>query len=305
VLTDNPDIHTRYVYTKAKHREADQSLLGVYWERLKTTLALRSTAYDYAILANVSCLPRPIRWAKQVGAKHIVGFVEEGNPLGREIDMPVALPGHDHHEVERLMLLMTPFGGYAEIPPMSITPPRGSVVACRESLGDAASGGLLGFHISARLESQRWPISYFIELAQRLNRDQPQPIALFWSPGKADNPNHPGDDEKAEAILAACRDLPVFPMRTEKLDELIAGLACVESLICSDGGAMHLAAALGKPIVCLFGESNAASWRPWGVPHVVVQPDSRQVADAGPETVFSAWSKLLKKQSKDGSMAEL
>lgn len=297
VLAGNPDIDHLYVYTKAKHRESGQSAWGVYWERLKTTLALRLSGYDYAVLANVSCLPRPIRWARQVGAKHIVGFVEAGNSLAEQIDHPVPLPGHDRHEVERLIALMQPFGGCEPIPPMHLFAQPTMVAWARRELAAQdirGEAGLVGFHISARLESQRWPAQRYVELAHALNRVQPQPIALFWSPGKSDNPSHPGDDEKAEEILAACRDLPMATLRTEKLDELIAGLACVDSLVCSDGGAMHVAAALGKPIICLFGESNAASWHPWGVAHTVLQPESRQVADISAESVFAAYIELLK-----------
>ena len=296
VLAGNPDIDHLYIYTKAKHREAGQSALGVYWARLKTTLALRHTGYDYAVLANVSCLPRPIRWAKQVGARHLVGFVEHGNPLAGEIDCPVPLPGPDQHEVERLMALMQPFGGAETIPPLRIEPPAGDWERMQRQLamlGCAGTERPVGFHISARLESQRWPTQRFIELAQRLNDARPTPIVLFWSPGATDNPNHPGDDRKAAEILAGCRDLPIYPLRTGKLEELIAGLACVDSLVCSDGGAMHVAAALGKPIICLFGESNAASWYPWGVEHVVLQPESRKVADVGVEAVAGALSGLM------------
>jgi hypothetical protein len=47
--------------------------LGVYWQRLKTTLALRLTGYDYAVLANVSCLPRPVRWAGRYRRGHVLG----------------------------------------------------------------------------------------------------------------------------------------------------------------------------------------------------------------------------------------
>jgi len=42
---------------------------------------------------------------------------------------------------------------------------------------------------------------------------------------------------------------------------------------------MLVAAALGKPIVCFFGNSDAARWRPWGVPHRLLQRASREVTD--------------------------
>ncbi|MBI2317053.1 MAG: lipopolysaccharide heptosyltransferase family protein, partial [Betaproteobacteria bacterium] len=61
----------------------------------------------------------------------------------------------------------------------------------------------------------------------------------------------------------------------------------------ADGGAMHLAAGLGKPIVCLFGDSGAERWHPWGVPHQLLQAPSREVADISVEAVVQAYTALL------------
>ena len=55
---------------------------------------------------------------------------------------------------------------------------------------------------------------------------------------------------------------------------------------------MHVAAALGRPIVCFFGKSDAARWRPWGVPHRLLQPASLDVADIGVEDALSACAAL-------------
>jgi ADP-heptose:LPS heptosyltransferase len=63
-------------------------------------------------------------------------------------------------------------------------------------------------------------------------------------------------------------------------------------LICADGGAMHLAAGLGLPIVCLFGDSGVARWRPWGVPCRVLQAPSRNVRDIEVEELVAAFSSL-------------
>ncbi|MBK7766696.1 MAG: hypothetical protein IPI44_11590 [Sulfuritalea sp.] len=63
-------------------------------------------------------------------------------------------------------------------------------------------------------------------------------------------------------------------------------------MIYADGGAMHIAAGLRKPIVCLFGNSDATRWRPWHVPHMLLQPLSRDVADICVEEVLAAWRNL-------------
>jgi heptosyltransferase III len=38
----------------------------------------------------------------------------------------------------------------------------------------------------------------------------------------------------------------------------------------ADSAPMHIAAAMGTPVVALFGPSNERAWGPWGVPHRVV-----------------------------------
>jgi len=56
---------------------------------------------------------------------------------------------------------------------------------------------------------------------------------------------------------------------------------------------MHIAAALGKPILCFFGNSGATRWRPWGVPHVLLQPPSMNAADVSVEDAYAAYERLL------------
>jgi ADP-heptose:LPS heptosyltransferase len=63
-------------------------------------------------------------------------------------------------------------------------------------------------------------------------------------------------------------------------------------LICADGGAMHLGAGLGLPIVCLFGNSGSQRWRPWGVPYRLLQKPSADVADIGVDEVVEAFNAL-------------
>jgi ADP-heptose:LPS heptosyltransferase len=52
------------------------------------------------------------------------------------------------------------------------------------------------------------------------------------------------------------------------------------------------AAALGKPMVCFFGDSEAYHWRPWGVPHRPLQPPSRNAADVTVEQAAEAFLDL-------------
>ena len=117
---------------------------------------------------------------------------------------------------------------------------------------------------------------------------------LLWSPGPADHPQHPGDDDKAAEVLRFIGADPagVIPYPTASLASLIGALAACDEVICSDGGAMHLAAALGKPVVAMFGDSSVERWRPWGVTHRIVHPQSRDVADVSVADVLSAYAEI-------------
>ncbi|BBF87124.1 ADP-heptose--lipooligosaccharide heptosyltransferase II [Aquitalea magnusonii] len=298
LLVGHPDVDNLYVYTKAKHREKGESVLEVYWKRLLLLLRMRSTHYDVAVLANGGCMPRPLRWARQIGARYILGFSEPGNPLSSQINLPVSSPAQVMHEAEMLMTLMQPLTGeVVPTPPLSLVADADLTEALRGKLVDIAGKKLIGLHISARKPSQQWPAQRFIELAHAIAKDSAVHLMLFWSPGSADNPFHPGDDEKAAMILEGCAGLPLTPLPTHQLDELMSGLSLLDVLICSDGGAMHVAAGLGKPIVCMFGDSDVAKWHPWGVPYKALQPVSRNVVDLSVIDLLSAYRQLMEQDA--------
>jgi ADP-heptose:LPS heptosyltransferase len=57
---------------------------------------------------------------------------------------------------------------------------------------------------------------------------------------------------------------------------------------------MHIAVALNRPIVALFGDSNPRQWRPWGVPHIVVQEETNNVHDIEVSSIVDAWAIISK-----------
>lgn len=294
VVENNPDIDAVYDYTKAKHRDRGESLLGVYWRRMRLMHALRRERFDYAIIAGAHFLPRALGLARAVRPRHIVGFTEPGRRGVGHIDVgvPYTLP-HPMHEVEDVFRLLRPFGIEGPPPPMRVHPAAAAAAEAALAARGLARTHVIGVHVSARKTSNRWPAERFVALIRALHRRYGASFMLFWSPGSASNPRHPGDDEKAQAILAGLQGLPVLPFATEQLDRLMAGLACCHQVICSDGGALHIAAALGKPIVCFFGKSDATRWYPWGVPHQLLQPESNEVGDIEPAQAEAAFVKLL------------
>lgn len=303
VLKGNPDLDAVHAYSKGKHR-ADESLPAVYWRRFKLLRSLRGR-FDCVILAAPGEQPRSLGYARLIRPRHILGVVSPDTSM-RGIDWAVPYqPDAQAHEVEKVFALLAPLGIGAPIPAAKIAPNARALADAQSALAslttahstNSPKGPVIGLHFSARKPSQRWSAESFAELARALCRDHHARLLLMWAPGDASNKQHPGDDAKARSLMEALQGLPVVAYPTMQLSDLIAGLAICDSVICADGGAMHLAAGLGKPIVALFGDSDPSRWHPWEVPHTVLQAPTRDVKDIAAESVLAAWVALQRQEA--------
>lgn len=295
VLDHHPALDKVVAYTKVKHLDAGESVIGSYLERLRLLLALRRERFDYCVLAAPGYQKRALLLARGVGAGHVVGYVEANKPHSRLIDKPV--PWHfdaSFSETEDVWGLTRAFGIEANPGPLQVVPSPDEVAKLASTVHALRGRNrrIVGIHLSARKPSQRWPTERFVGLMAALHQTYGCAFILLWAPGSADNPRHPGDDEKAAQVRGTTGDLPVLPVVTHTLEELIAAISLCDDFICADGGAMHLAAATGKPIVCLFGQSNIVRWRPWGVPYRSLQAPSFNVADITVTEVATAYGAL-------------
>ncbi len=293
VLEANPDLDEVFVYTKAKHR-GSASVWSAYWSTFRLIFRLRKLRVDYAILASPAASSKAQMFARRIKAKTIAGFGESTSP-GYGLTAGAAGPMHEVEEAFRIAPL---FGIDGAPPRTAVFANEREVASARSQFANALprNGTLIGVHISARKVNQRWPAEKFVEFLLKLRECQRDlAFVLFWSPGESDNPTHPGDDAKAHQILEQLGNFPIVPFPTIALSDLFAGLAVCEQVICSDGGAMHAAAALDKPILCFFGNSDAGRWHPWGVPYQLMQPRSEDVSDI---TVVEALEKFRELQKE-------
>jgi ADP-heptose:LPS heptosyltransferase len=292
VLAGHPAIDEVLAYRKAKHYH-DGSGFSLLVERIRQIVALRRRCLDWVVLATPADQPRLRRLARLLAPRSIAGFVDtHSSRYG--LDYSVALDElGDLHEVEAVFRLAGAFGISGAPPgPYLVVDPieRERVARALETL--PPGGPIVGVHVSARKPSQRWPAERFVALMRALHERHDARFLLLWSPGPADHPQHPGDDDKARAMMAGLAGVPVLAWETHALPALVAGLAACDRVVCSDGGAMHVAAALGKPILCFFGKSDATRWRPWGVRYELLQPASRDVADVGADQALAAFDAL-------------
>jgi ADP-heptose:LPS heptosyltransferase len=274
VLDRNPDLDQVIVYSKLKHLDPGQSTLGALVRRLSDLWELRRRRLDCVLLATPQFVPRTLALARLLKPRRIVGFSENTELSG--------------HEVERVFAIARPLGIAGPIPPLKVVPDPALVA--RAAAVFPAGKRKVAVQISTRRPAQQWPAERFAELIERLHAGGAHTM-LLWSPGPASHPRHPGDDEKAAAVMRLVGD-KATAYNAGPLPELIGALAACDAVITPDGGAMHLAAALQKPIVCFFGDMPPERWRPWGAPHRVLRPESRKAADISVADALAALGDL-------------
>jgi len=285
ILNNNPDIDNIETYTKAKHRNTSQSFLSVSFHKVRLIIKLRKENFDYIIIAS-GVKKRDWNLAKWMNPACIIGYANDSIKL-RKYDIGLNVYNESQHEVERVFNLFSFFEVGLPIPSMQLFPNK------IKKNQDIKGGSLIiGLHISARKVKQRWPIENFYNLIKHLNNKFSVNFLIFWSPGSDDNACHPGDDNKAQQLIELCQKFPVTPYPTRSLEELSSGLQDCHYVFCSDGGGMHIAAALKKPVVCFFGNSNAEQWYPWGVDYRLIQPSSKNVEDISVIEAVNAFESL-------------
>lgn len=106
-----------------------------------------------------------------------------------------------------------------------------------------------------RWETKRWPAPHFVELLQLM---RPLPGIKFAILGS------PDEQTLGQTIAAADPERCLNLAGQTTLPEMIEWIRLSRLVITNDTGPMHVAAALNRPVVALFGPTNPLSTGPYG-----------------------------------------
>ncbi len=293
VLARNSDVDEIHCYTKSKHAPSCYGIPAL-WDLGKVLFRLRRRRFDLAISLRRS-FSRSSAWlAFASGAKTRLGYPAPSSNRFRFFisEHPAGSPTAQH-EVDVCLELLQHIGVEPAGRELVLAPDPDAVrcLAARLQQAGIAPRTAALIHFSSRREASRWPLDRFAEVADRLNKQFNMPTVLSWAPGDSTNPLFPGDDGKAVEVAKLMRTKPVL-LPTPDLDELIAAIHLSGCVISTDGGPMHMAAALRIPQVVIFGKTSTAQWAPVSDRCIVLQRGARADGVTVDE-VFAAAVQLL------------
>ncbi|MCH8273888.1 MAG: glycosyltransferase family 9 protein [Armatimonadetes bacterium] len=134
--------------------------------------------------------------------------------------------------------------------------PQPDALASSKAKLDALSlhGRSLAINLGAGKPEKRWPVSHYARLIPML-RDE------GWAPFVIGGP---GDTETYDELCAQMDVPPPSLVGRTSLAELVALLSCANAHVAGDTGSLHIAVALGKPVVAIMGPTDPARTGPFG-----------------------------------------
>ncbi len=232
--------------------------------RLRLARDLARARFDLALLLPNSFDVAAVAFLARI--PHRVGYATDGR--GFLLTFPVPRPprGTPRHQADAYLDLLRPLGWDAGARDLSLPLTAAAeerVQTLLQEAGITREAAVVALTPGSVYGSaKRWPAERFAEVADRLISRYGVAVVIVGSAGERD---------VAAAVTATAR-FPLLDLtgRTT-LEELVALVARCRLLVTNDTGAMHIAAALGTPVVALFGPTDPATTGPQGGSSVILR----------------------------------
>ncbi len=260
-------IYSYSKYSSGKHRNKFEHMIKLW--RLFFNY-IRKEKYDIAIATRTGSSPSTAFKALLTGAKYRIGSAT-GNWRWKRCWMDwvwtigVKPSKTIKHEIERCFDIVEVIGVDREKADKSLilVIDEEYIKRAREFLRFCGiyERDFVLIHITSRHPRNRWSVEKFVKLSREMMIRYDKKIVVTFGPQ---------DIKKAECIANECGG-NCFIFRTDSILQLCGIIKESPLFITTEGGPMHIAAALGTPTVAIFGKSPVELWRPWGEGHVVIK----------------------------------
>jgi lipopolysaccharide heptosyltransferase I len=210
--------------------------------------------YKSSVLAVLSAAPRRIGfergWAREPGAALL--YTERVTPTGRhvtELNYSLAEKAGASRPAKPEYPLRVPAGGAASV---------------RARLAEQKIGDYIVVGPGGSWRAKCWPMDRYGEFCREFEKLHGLRAIVIHGPGE--------ESLAAEVCRAANPAAPIVMKTT--IEELMGLLAHARCLVAADSGPLHLAAALGTPVVGLYGPTDPSRNGPF-VPGAVIVSEAR------------------------------
>lgn len=291
--------------------EEDPDLAGIVrFERRRWTIPanwpeiwhsiqwMRRQSFDLVI--DLQCLLRSGAFAWLANGKFLIGLDEPREGARGFYDVAVRRASFHTHAADWYLAVLPALnvpvhGNFAWLPE------RPSISAEVKRKWDTASARWIVIQPGARWLNKRWPVEKYAELVRQLAAARPDVrFAILGS----------GDDCEAGAAIARANPQRTLDLTGKiSLPEMIEWIRLSELMISNDTGPMHVAAALGKPVLAIFGPTEPRRTGPYRQlqnvvrvdlpcapclkPHCTYSKPMECLQAISPELVFSRATSLL------------
>lgn len=276
ILRGNPHIDHLYVVPdKPALRDLAALRKTLHTARYQVALDLQGLLLS-GVLTSLSGAPIRVGWDRN----------REGNALF--LTHPT-VPGKDgtQHEIDSLFGFADALG----VPWATGSYPAQAYLAAQDRVwADEQLAGLphpvVALNVGASRAYKRWPAEHWAALADGLSD---QGAGLVFVGDKSDAPLA----EQVRALMTTSCPLVDLAGRTT-LRALASVLAACALVVSADTGPMHLAVAVGTPVVALFGGTDPRRHGPYGAGNTALhnplpgEPPSRRPSDAYGEACMRA-----------------
>lgn len=164
-------------------------------------------------------------------------------------------PARQHQVWEYMALLCPNYAGFAQPEDPVLRIPTETAKAVGRLIGDGVTAYAVLMPGAARGPSKRWPADHFIALGKRLAVELGLTIVVCGAASEA---------KLCDAVARGVGSNALNLAGRTTLPEWAAVLAKARLVVCNDSGGMHLAAAVGAPVIALFGITDPAKTGPLG-----------------------------------------
>jgi lipopolysaccharide heptosyltransferase II len=212
-------------------------------------------AHRFDLVIDLQCLARTGIFAWLANGKLLVGLDEPREGANGFYDIIVRRPSYHTHAVDWYLSVLPPLGVTVE-KDFNWLPERAAIAASVRTKWNLTGARWIALQPGARWMNKRWPVGHFTRLLRLAGEALPDvKFAIFG--GK-------DDEALGEEIVRAAPERCLNLAGKTSLPEMIELLRLCDLLVTNDTGPMHVAVALNKPVIGIFGPTEPRRTGPYG-----------------------------------------